>query len=108
MYLVGWNLSQINYAQSQQTTESGLCTTSDSPPSGFQAYIWGLVHDFYTPLIRQRGLAMQLLNRYFIMSKTGNLHAAKVAGYKGVVAGAWEDQAHGYGWNVAAGQTECY
>ena len=107
--LATWNLLQTNFTSTSKWDVRGLCTINDSPPGGrMQAYMWGLVHDIYTPLIRPRGLAMQLLNRYFISSSTGNFHPAKVTGYQGVVVGAWEDVAHGHGWNVAAVNTMSY
>jgi len=104
IYLNAWNLIQTDYSNSAQWSAPGLCSTSDAPPSGFQAYMWGLVHDFYTPLIRPRGLAMELLNTYFIASRTGNFYPAS-SNIAGVSAGAWEDNAHGYGWSVAVVNT---
>jgi hypothetical protein len=104
IYLNAWNLVQTDYSDTAQWSAPGLCSTSDTPPSGFQAYMWGLVHDFYTPLIRPRGLAMELLNTYFIASPTGNFYPASI-NIAGVSAGAWEDNAHGYGWSVAVVNT---
>ena len=102
-YLNAWNLVQTNYSSATRWSAPGLCTNSDSP-SQMQAYMWGVVHDFYRPLIRPRGLAMKLLNTYFLATRTGNFYSAS-GSVPGVIAGAWEDNAHGFGWSVAAANT---
>jgi len=98
-----FQLLQANFTQAVNWNNS-LCSSSDSP-QGYQAYIWGIVHDLPSQLIRPRGLTMELLNNKFIASQTGNFHPAS-SNSSGIVAGAWEDTAHGFGWSVAIANTK--
>jgi hypothetical protein len=63
------------------------------------AQMWGVAHDLPNGLMRPRGLAMQLLNNYFITSKTGSYYTTSSSTYTGIAVGAWHD-AHNL-WNAA-------
>jgi hypothetical protein len=101
LYLNGWTagvpiMNRWNIAQSINTSTSDLgpnsCNGSgNSPPSGFQADLWGAIHDFYTPLVRPPGLAIELLNNHFIKSSSGSFYPSSFNPYSGVTIGGWKD-----------------
>lgn len=98
-----FQLLQANFTQAVRWNNS-LCGDNDAPQGVYQAYMWGIVHDLPTPLIRPRGLAMELLNNNFIASQTGSFYPPS-SNSSGIVAGAWNDSAHGFGWSVAIANT---
>jgi hypothetical protein len=109
LYLNGWTagvpvMNRWNIAQSLNTSTSDLgpasCNGSGNvPPPPVETDLWGAVHDFYTPLIRPPGLAIELLNNYFITSSTGSFYPATSNPYPGVTVGGWKDGNNL--WNVA-------
>ena len=96
-----WNLAQDNYVCNGSACGAYPIgtTCTGTPPSPMSANIWGVVHDLPTGLLRPRGLGIELLNNYFLTSKTGNFYAASSSTYDGVAVGAWHDS-HNL-WNVA-------
>jgi len=96
-----WDLAQTNYAcnGSGCANSSIGSTCTGTPPSPMSADMWGVVHDLPTGLLRPRGLALQLLNNYFITSRTGSFYSTGSSTYDGIVVGAWHDS-HAL-WNVA-------
>jgi hypothetical protein len=96
-----WNLAQTDFV-----CDGSSCpkfpignTCVGTPPNPMSADMWGVVHDLPTGSLRPRGLALQLLNNYFITSKTGSFYPTSSSTYTGVTVGAWHDS-HNL-WNVA-------
>jgi len=96
-----WNLAQTNYVCNGSACGAYPIgtTCTGTPPSPMSADIWGVAHDLPTGLLRPRGLGIELLNNYFLTSKTGNFYAASSSTYDGIAVGAWHDS-HNL-WNVA-------
>ena len=96
-----WNLAQtVDSCSGASCPNSSIGTTcTGTPPSPMSADIWGVVHDLPTGLLRPRGLAIELLNNYFLTSRTGSFYPSSSSTYTGVAVGAWHDS-HNL-WNVA-------
>ena len=96
-----WNLAQTTFTCNGSGCASSpignVCT--GTPPSPMSADMWGVAHDLPTGRLRPRGLALQLLNNYFITSNTGSYYPTSSNTYAGVTVGAWHDS-HNL-WNVA-------
>ncbi len=96
-----WNLAQTDFVCNGASCPNFPIgnTCGGTPPNPMSADMWGVVHDLPTGLLRPRGLALQLLNNYFITSRTGSFYPTSSSTYTGVTVGAWHDS-HNL-WNVA-------
>src|SRR5215469_5276395 len=57
--MLPFQLSQINMG-----AQSGYLSCTTNPPGGTTVPLWGIAYDLDQPILRPRGLALQLLNNY--------------------------------------------
>jgi hypothetical protein len=57
--MLPFTLSQTNMG-----AQSGYMSCTGNPPSGTTVPLWGIAYDLDQPILRPRGLALQLLNNY--------------------------------------------
>jgi hypothetical protein len=57
--MLSFQLSQVN-----MSSQSGYMPCTSNPPGGTTVPLWGMVYDLDQPILRPRGLALQLLNNY--------------------------------------------